>query len=135
MKHCYVCQVDKPTTEFHRSRCAHDGLQGKCKACAGLFSKRHGPSRDWRHIHLRRRYKLSLLEYEEMARAQGGKCAICGTVTELCVDHCKITKRVRGLLCQNCNRGIGIFYHDSASLRRALDYLERTDAVCTRPSD
>ena len=139
VKLCYACKANKPPTDFHRSSKTFDGLQSKCKECAKLVAKAQskGPGRRaWRHIHLRNRYKLSLLEYEELVKNQDGACAICGKkTTELCVDHCKITKEIRGLLCQHCNRGIGIFYHDAISLRRALDYLERTGAKSTHPLD
>ena len=58
----------------------------------------------------------------------GGVCAICGGVStdgrRLAVDHDHITKDVRGLLCQPCNVGLGVFGDSPEVLRLAADYLE-----------
>lgn len=55
-----------------------------------------------------RRYKLSGAEYSGLVRNQDGKCAICGLhVDQLVVDHCHRSGKVRALLCQPCNMGLG----------------------------
>ena len=82
-----------------------------------------------RTVELKHRYGISLTEYDAMLEAQGGRCAICGTdkpggKERWCVDHCKKTGRVRGLLCNCCNPGLGFFKHDIALLQRAIDYLK-----------
>lgn len=80
-------------------------------------------------------YGLTLEAYSKMLADQGGVCACCGgpprsvngqsgKVTEFAVDHDHVTKKVRGLLCSHCNRGIGLFQDDPAILRRAATYLE-----------
>lgn len=56
---------------------------------------------------------------------QGGGCAICGTKSErLLVDHDHETRTVRGLLCLNCNTGLGMVSDNTARLRALLSYLE-----------
>ena len=70
-----------------------------------------------------------------MLVAQGNVCAICGNreshtyksgkLKSLSVDHNHPTTKVRGLLCFNCNQGLGRFKDDIATLRRAIAYLER----------
>lgn len=66
-----------------------------------------------------------LFMYEE----QNGKCAVCyepfKTTTSGAVDHDHVTGAVRGLLCANCNNGLGRFKDNSTLLRQAADYIER----------
>ena len=79
-------------------------------------------------------YQLSHDEYEAMHAAQGGLCLICGrpettksrtgAVRLLAVDHDHDTGKVRGLLCNACNTGIGYFREDIESLKSAVKYLE-----------
>lgn len=87
-----------------------------------------------------KRYGLSLASFLAMYEAQGGKCWICSKPCDLrgkahiCIDHCHKTKRVRGLLCQTCNKSIGQFKDDPALLRRAAEYLEFPPLVATSPA-
>lgn len=82
-----------------------------------------------RHI-LKKRYGMTIEDYERMLEEQGGCCAICGTddpgvdTWSFCVDHDHITGKVRALLCRRCNTGLGQFRDDIQVLRAALRYLE-----------
>jgi hypothetical protein len=82
-----------------------------------------------RRAHLRAKYGLTPADYDRMLAGQGGGCAICGELAadgqSLHVDHCHDTGRVRGLLCFNCNAGLGMFDHDGARLDAAATYLRR----------
>ncbi len=78
-----------------------------------------------------RKYNLSIEDYEILLKKQNYKCAICG-YSDLnnkqffpMVDHCHITKKVRGLLCLNCNHGIGKFKDDIELLKNAIKYLRK----------
>lgn len=82
----------------------------------------------WQDKRLRAEYGISLEEYEALLADQDGKCAICKT--EQCetkksfaVDHDHVTGVVRGLLCKNCNIGLGMFKDDTFRLKAALEYL------------
>ena len=86
-----------------------------------------------RDTRLRSRYGLSLAEWEALWEAQGGLCSICRCVLEkdtVHTDHCHVTKKVRGLLCRHCNRGLGAFLDSIGILNSAILYLKRnTDDI------
>lgn len=62
-----------------------------------------------------------------MLAAQDNKCVICTadftSPKDMHTDHCHTTGKVRGILCQGCNQGIGNFKENPEALRRAADYL------------
>ena len=72
------------------------------------------------------RYGISIQKYNELFEKQKGLCLICQTkgYRRLVVDHCHTTNKVRGLLCDNCNRGLGSFKDNIFSLKNAIKYLE-----------
>ena len=80
---------------------------------------------------LRNKYGITVEIWEAMYDGQLGRCALCLTplaeVTKICVDHDHATGRVRGLLCINCNHGLGKFKDSPEILRRAAAYVD-TDA-------
>ncbi len=80
-------------------------------------------------------YGIGLDRYNELVLEQNNKCAICrneetikdnrtGLIKKLSVDHCHDTGIIRGLLCNNCNRAMGLFRDDPDILRKAILYLE-----------
>lgn len=79
----------------------------------------------------RKQYGISLKEYDALLKKQGRKCAVCSAksgetrIKRLAVDHCHETNVVRGLLCQRCNRAIGLLGDDRAILEKAIVYLSR----------
>jgi NMD protein affecting ribosome stability and mRNA decay len=82
---------------------------------------------------LKTRYGLTLEDWNMMFEEQGGVCAICkspdpkGHHGRFHVDHDHVTGKIRGLLCDTCNRGIGMFYDSPVMLRSAATYLEKFD--------
>ena len=77
-------------------------------------------------------YGLTPEAHRALHDQQDGMCAVCGkraTKRALHVDHDHETGVVRGLLCNNCNRGIGLLKDDPAVLRAALAYLETPRGV------
>lgn len=75
---------------------------------------------------LRYRYGIELEEYEQMLEDQGGTCYICDNPPgkyRLSVDHCHESGTVRGLLCHDCNHGLGKFKDNIGLLFRAIKYL------------
>lgn len=80
-------------------------------------------------LELRRLHKVFNLtqnEYENMLCSQLGLCKICNTqMLSLNVDHCHTTGKVRGLLCKECNLGLGLFKDNPNNLQKAILYLQK----------
>ena len=95
----------------------------------GGVDKKKQAFRYWKS-NLKRRYGVTPEWYYAKLEEQDGRCAICGTVEPgsnrayFCVDHCHHTGEVRGLLCSNCNIGIGNLQDSRAVLFNALNYLD-----------
>lgn len=132
-KACTKCKTEKPMEEFHARRESKSGRCSLCKVCMRANVKRwlRTPNGKRRHRHhgLKKNYGITLEDYERMLAEQKGVCAICGTTESggrsdnFHVDHCHATGNVRGLLCVNCNRGIGHFNDDPTLLEAAAAYL------------
>lgn len=137
-KVCAECGESKPREEFGISKHGKHGpiLRSNCKPCGSARA------RAWYYLNQDRadgrkrvreldKYGITLQDYEDMLRAQGGVCAICGGVesnpkfNRLSVDHCHDTGAVRGLLCNRCNRALGLLNDDAILLRKAISYLRR----------
>lgn len=82
---------------------------------------------------LKRWYGITIEEKRQMWIDQKGKCKVLGcrreldTALESCIDHNHITKKVRGLICRNCNFIIGHAHDDIKILEGIIDYLEKYD--------
>ncbi len=82
--------------------------------------------------YLKSEYGITIKDYFSILNEQNECCAICGNRTDakrLAVDHCHKTGKVRGLLCSNCNLGLGCFKDDKNNLKKAIDYLLKIDAL------
>ena len=83
-------------------------------------------AKDW---HLKKRYGITLEDYNIMLFEQDGCCSICGihhteVYKGLAVDHCHESGKIRGLLCGNCNQGLGRFKDDITLFKNAIKYLK-----------
>ena len=114
MKQCRSCSRQLPLSAFGVREGGKPRHQ--CKTC--VTDK-----------HYKRTYGISLKDYDKMFQEQGGVCKICNLPGKhklhdrLCVDHDHITGKVRGLLCDSCNRGIGYLKDDERILQQAIEYL------------
>lgn len=139
---------------FRPHKLGKDGLHSICKTCQKVYSKGYyrrpkvkKQRKQWRekrkkthpklwakqklkHL-LKMEYGLSLEQYDEIFEQQNGVCAICGGINSdgrrLFVDHNHKTNKVRGLLCINCNRKLGIV-EDTGFVCAANLYLKATDS-------
>jgi hypothetical protein len=110
--------------------CALNGCANHCYAL-GLCHRHYTRQRK-----LAERFGLTLQDEAQMLAAQGGVCAICGSAASrknwrtqkedsLHLDHDHRTGLVRGILCDNCNRAIGLLQDDPQVLTSAIVYLSR----------
>ncbi|MFE9959583.1 endonuclease VII domain-containing protein [Micromonospora sp. NPDC005299] len=127
LKWCPDCEQIKPVEDFPRTT-RGSGRHSYCKPChnaRGNETKQrlYGGNREY---HLRRRYGIGQKEFDELLAEQGGVCAICGSPDPEHLDHDHRTGWVRGILCFNCNGGLGQFKDSPESLARAITYLRGT---------
>ena len=150
-KQCSKCGKNKSIQEFNKRSKTSEARQSRCKLCCSSYSKSYtinnskqlnknykrwnSDNPGWRKDkRLQKMYGITLAQYEAMILSQDGKCAICkqpettvhaktGETSELCVDHCHKTGKVRGLLCNSCNRGIGNLRDNASFCYAAGDYL------------
>lgn len=124
---CRTCGIEKDESEFRRNWRRPTCLDFNCHDCVS-------------HINRLARFGLTPEQYQEMLDAQGGVCAICerpercrdsrnGRIKAFAVDHDHDTGAVRGLLCQNCNKGIGNLGDSADTLIAAAAYLEAAKGV------
>ena len=146
-KICSRCGEIKKLTEFYTVR--RCGSPSWCKKCKLDQNKKYAKNPEvaarkkaWRKKYnistadlrkfsrMKRIYGITFEEYMEMMNSQNGKCVICKDklIMErrgIHIDHCHNTDKVRGLLCNNCNAGLGFFKENKESLRNAIQYLEK----------
>lgn len=82
--------------------------------------------RKYKSNNLLKKYGISIEDYDKMYLNQNGKCSICDTFYEkLCIDHCHLTTKVRELLCEKCNKAIGLFNESIDNFSRAIEYVRK----------
>lgn len=116
-KVCSSCKEEKKVQQFDKEKANIDGLKYTCKDC-NYFSS------------ILRKYNLSKNEYLDILNKQDNKCAICSSnntnnrlIKRFHVDHNHHTGKVRGLLCDSCNRALGLFKDSKENLIKALEYI------------
>jgi hypothetical protein len=121
---CMICGPDTPIKLKHKS---NGSGTWRCRIAERRWNinsrRRHEP-----HKARRRKYGLRRADYMALLQRQHERCAICGRRIALVVDHCHETGRIRGLLCRDCNLGIGYLRDDPKLLRQALKYLKSAPA-------
>lgn len=149
-KVCRKCKLEKLHDEFTRYTKSKDGRRSFCRSCASLDAKLyhqnnrervlerernryHSDKNHSRDKHLRKRFKITLEQFNKLLEQQHGVCAICGGPPvmgqSLHVDHDHQTGQVRGLLCGRCNTGIGLLGDTEAGISKALEYFRKASNV------
>lgn len=133
-KQCSCCnEVTRGTTDLQESIVIFSSMFAESNGSAGMADGFQ--SRCWVcNASKRRSLGIDRPKLEAMMRAQDSKCAICTrelsiarnalNVNKANVDHDEESGEVRGLLCGNCNRGIGMFFHEPTALKQAALYCE-----------
>lgn len=130
-KQCKLCGKTRKLIYFPQSKASISGYYSYCYECKRGINRLQDEKRKLstdrkmksRKAYLKRTYNLTAEQYENLEKSQDGGCAICGGLARLNIDHCHKTGNVRGLLCSNCNRGLGMFADDKSRLLNAIEYL------------
>lgn len=131
----------QPIENFHPQKGRING-RSQCISCENEYTrqnseKKSARSRKWhsqnkerkRNTNYNKLYGISLEEWNVMFKNQNGRCFLCekeGSLFKqgLHVDHCHKSQKIRALLCQKCNRALGLMNDDSALMRRSADYVD-----------
>lgn len=99
----------------------------KCRSQVRAYRKTDRYKLSNRNSELKKRFGITVMEYDAMLESQGGVCSICGGTNKsgrrLGVDHNHKTGRVRALLCGPCNCAIGNVREDPAIARKLAVYI------------
>ena len=139
-KVCCICMNRKDFSEFYNYKNKSDGKSYRCKQCDDIaraaYRKKHLVSvkRKSRERYLKSRFGMTQADYLAILKTQDLSCAICGIhhtdnkvagcVDSLSVDHCHDTGGIRGLLCNQCNRALGMFRDSQDLLYKAYKYIK-----------
>ncbi len=146
MKLCTKCSLTKHLSDFCKDSQKKDGVYSSCKDCCSLkdrkrdkrkksnYDRYYRKSLGWKKVANQLKVEFSFLE--TLHEVQEGLCAICKNpetslgstkikAKRLAVDHDHITGKIRGLLCQRCNCGLGSFKDNPDLLKGAIEYLRR----------
>lgn len=137
----YVKDIGERPTENHRLKKLDESLgyvkgnvvwseiiPSQDKALYAKEWRKRNPAKA-KNSDLKRSHGISYEEYLNLQQNQSYKCKICGIGDDqnnmsLVVDHCHTSGKIRGLLCSNCNRGIGMLQDNVDVLQKAIDYLK-----------
>lgn len=115
--------------------------RGNTQSCGCLQLRKGKDSPAYKHgrsqtkeydleLHMKKNYGINFKQYEEMLFSQNNQCAICKAEppknqhkTRLNIDHCHTTGKIRGLLCDCCNRALGLMRDNTELLEKAIQYL------------
>lgn len=141
MKICSICKTNKPLSEFYGNKTRRTSVASACKLCQKERMRICAAKRGLTRLELGRISKLKTVygitpkDRALMFTEQDGLCGICRKqpifkkdgLDNFYIDHNHQTGKIRGLLCNSCNRVLGIFKDDISLFKSAISYLQRTD--------
>lgn len=158
---CISCKIDKSSEMFSRNKSRKSGYTNTCKECRSVYIKKHyvdnkeyykdkansrrlSKPEDILDGKLKYSFNISLEQFKYLLKLQNNVCAICKQPSKdkrIAVDHCHVTGKVRGLLCNNCNLALGCFKDNINFLASAINYLSSEPLIlqgvddCSKQSD
>ena len=145
-KVCNICKEEKHWDLFYKKN--YKGNKVPVSACIICYNKRRNENPNnrvyrkkytddrkdfYKEQRLLKKYGITMSEKIKMLESQNNRCKICnkelemGTPMGVHVDHNHITDKVRGILCTNCNMGLGSFKDNPDFLYKAIEYLLEND--------
>ena len=145
---CKICKLEKNLESYHKSKRHPLGRKMECSKCTNEYLRNHYHTKtkvkhDFRKkrsaTYYKRKYNISFDEYLKLCEKNDYKCQICnvkkipagnsekGSKDVLVLDHCHETNKIRGILCQECNQGLGLFKDNILHLVSAHLYLIETE--------
>lgn len=122
-KQCSTCLLEKPLDDFCKNSKGLHKRSQKCKECSAKVTALYRKE-NYNKVYAQ---KFKATESEIAAVLSKEVCEICGITAPKhrrhAIDHCHITGKIRGLLCDTCNKGLGLFYDDLDLLQKAINYL------------
>jgi hypothetical protein len=126
-KGCHICGTQFTPNSPRHVICSHECKLKHFRNKNKVRYVKEGYKSKIREYKLRKKYNITTEDYANLLKSQNGCCKICSSeptkTRKLCVDHCHKTGKVRGLLCDSCNRGIGLLGDESKQLKIAYKYL------------
>ena len=121
-KKCSLCQKVKLISEFKKNKKSKGGRVNQCRACSREYARLNKDRS--KIVRAMRNYNITEQEATELYTIT--TCGICGEAKEkMCIDHCHDTGKIRGILCNECNAGIGMLKDNAELLRRGVVWLEK----------
>ena len=126
MKTCKHCKLQKSIDSFPRNKSYKSGYCNTCKKCRKqMYPHSESTKQKAYERQIKRNYGITLEDYHRMYENQDGVCAGCKQPSEVKfhIDHDHHTGRVRGLLCGNCNKALGLLHDNPNTLKNLIEYL------------
>lgn len=130
---CVQCNNELYSKEFHKKPALKDGFDKKCKECRAILVAEYEKSPRCRmtrkEYYYYKNYNLTYEDVKLFKQQRNYQCEICYifekdlTTRKLHIDHDHNTGKVRGLLCDNCNKSLGLLKDSTEILQNAIKYL------------
>ena len=128
---CEYCEeifIPNRSQQVYCSKDCYNDMASLRKEAYAYENRDEVSTRLWKSS-LKRKFGINFEKYVEMLEAQNYRCAICGRHQEeltrrMAVDHSHTNGHIRGLLCGNCNAGIGNLDDSIDMLHKAIKYLK-----------